>query len=133
MYLQNIKSVKEDHEHTRREAYNPPCADVLVNENVNVLYSREECLSNSNKKQQLIKLLAKHFRVQAYFTMYSEILICKSLCIDRTWKISLCLHSAIPTAGMVKYKSSIVIFNLCFTKLALALVLSFQEGGKTIL
>ena len=31
---------------------------------------------------------------------------------------------------MVKYETNIVIFNLCFTKLALALVLSFQEGGK---
>ena len=70
MYLQNIKSVKEDHKHTRREVYNPPCADVLVNENVNVLYSHEECLSNSNKKQQLIKLLAKHFRVQAFHNVF---------------------------------------------------------------
>ena len=31
-----------------------------------------------------------------YF-MYSDILICKSPCMDRTWKISLCLHSAILT------------------------------------
>ena len=52
----------KDQEHARREAYNPPCAEVLVNENVNVLHSCEEFLSNSNNKQQLIKLLAKYFR-----------------------------------------------------------------------
>ena len=34
----------KDHEHARREAYNPPCAEVLVNENVNVLHS---CAKNS--------------------------------------------------------------------------------------
>ena len=63
--------------------------------------------------------------------MYSEILICKSPFMDRTWNIYLCLHSAIPTVVIVKYKTSIVIFNLCFTKLELALVLFFKEGGKT--
>ena len=29
----------KDHEHARREVYNPPCADVLVDKNVNVLLS----------------------------------------------------------------------------------------------
>ena len=52
-----------DHEHTRREACKPPCVSVLVNKNVNALYSREEFISNSNSKQQLIKLLAKHFSI----------------------------------------------------------------------
>ena len=47
---------------TRREPYNPRRADVLADENINVLHSREEFLSNSNNKHQLIKLLAKHFR-----------------------------------------------------------------------
>ena len=41
----------KNHEHARREAGNPSCADVLVGENVNVLHSREELLSNSNNKQ----------------------------------------------------------------------------------
>ena len=70
-----------NHEHSRREAYNPPCATVFVKENINVLHSREEFLSNSNNKQQLIKLLAKHFRVYVYFTMYSEILTWRSPCM----------------------------------------------------
>ena len=103
----------KNHEHARRKAYNPPFADVLVGKNVNVLHSREEFLSNSNNKQQLIKLLAKHFRVYIYFTMYSEILICKSPFMDRTWNLYLCLHSAILTVVMVKYKTSSVIFKAC--------------------
>ena len=56
------KLTTKDHKHPRCEAYNPSCVDVLVNENVSVLHSREEFLSNSNNKQQQIKLLAKHFR-----------------------------------------------------------------------
>ena len=56
------KLTTKDHKHPRCEAYNPSCVDVLVNENLSVLHSREEFLSNSNNKQQQIKLLAKHFR-----------------------------------------------------------------------
>ena len=56
----------------RHEAYNPPCADVLVNENVNVLHFREEFLSNSNNEQQLIKLLVKHFRGDGHTVIKCE-------------------------------------------------------------
>ena len=65
--------------------------------------------------------------------MHSEIVICKSPFMNRTWNNYLRLYSAIPTVVVVKYKTGSVIFNLCFPKLGLALVLSFQEGGKTIL
>ena len=40
----------KDLKHARHVIYNPPCADVLFGENVNVLHSREELLSNSNNK-----------------------------------------------------------------------------------
>ena len=69
--------------------------------------------------------------------MYSEIQTRKSLCMDRKWKIFLCLHSAIPTrmfpSGYGNIKKQVIFDYLSLTKLALALVLSFQESGKTIL
>ena len=37
-----------DHKYARREACNPPFADVLVDKNINVPHSREEFLRNSN-------------------------------------------------------------------------------------
>ena len=50
----------------------------------------------------------------------------------------LCVYTELFRPGcflvsMVKYNTGIVIFNLCFNKLALALILSFHESRKTIL
>ena len=44
----------------------------VPNANANELHSCEEFLSNSNNKQQIIKLLAKHFRGDGHTVMESE-------------------------------------------------------------
>ena len=70
-YVYKLKTTK-DHEYARSEAYNSPSADVLVNRNVITLHSHEEFLSNSNNKQNLIKVLAKHFRGDGYAVIEYE-------------------------------------------------------------
>ena len=73
--------INKYHKQARREAYNPPCPDVLVNENVNVLHSREEFLIlNSNNKQQVIKLLAKHSEETITLSLNAKLMqICRLL------------------------------------------------------
>ena len=64
--------ITKDHEYARREAYSPQRVDVLVNKNVSALYSREEFLSNSSNKQNIIKVLAKHWRGDGHTVIECE-------------------------------------------------------------
>lgn len=73
--------INKYHKQATREACNPPCVDVLVNENVNVLHSREEFLIiNSNNKLQVIKLLAKHSEETITLSLNAKLMqICRLL------------------------------------------------------
>ena len=62
----------KDHEHIRRLNSQQESADVFVFEEVTVHYSREEFLSNTKNKEQLIKLLASHFVTQGHQVLNCE-------------------------------------------------------------
>ena len=62
----------KDHEHLRRLNSQQESADVFVFEEVTVHYSREEFLSNTKNKEQLIKLLASHFVTQGHQVLNCE-------------------------------------------------------------
>ena len=61
----------KDHEHLRLNSQQVR-ADVLVFEEGTVHYSREEFLSNTKNKEQLIKLLASHFVAQGHQVLNCE-------------------------------------------------------------
>ena len=62
----------KDHDHLRRLNSQQASADVLVFEEGTVHYSREEFLSNTKNKEQLIKLLASHFVTQGHQVLNCE-------------------------------------------------------------
>lgn len=62
----------KDHEHSRRLNGQQPSADVLVFEEGTVHHSREEFLSNTKNKEQLIKLLTSHFVTQGHKVLNCE-------------------------------------------------------------
>ena len=62
----------KDHDHLRRLNSQQASADILVFEEGTVHCSREEFLSNTKNKEQLIELLASHFVTQGHQVLNCE-------------------------------------------------------------
>ena len=66
------KQTTKDHEHLRRSQKCQPCPSILLTEQTEVHYSKEDFFSNEQNKENLICLLSKHLRDNGHKVRQSE-------------------------------------------------------------